>query len=119
MLIQLVLIQPAADARTDLPDAAGVIGYLKTGAFHQLRKGSRTGLIHKGQVLLPGLGIVFPGKVPELERHRLRHAVIDVVQRDFIDVKLTLPAAAAGIERQVIKVDPRAEIGRASCRERV
>ena len=73
----------------------------------ELGKGLAAALVDESQIPFPRVVAVFQRQRPELERHGLRHAVIDIVQRIQVDVKLPLPARASGIERQVFKVNPR------------
>ena len=51
--------------------------------------------------MLPCILLIFLDTIPELERHGLREAIVNVVERHGIDVVLSLPAFPFTIERNV------------------
>ena len=49
---------------------------------------------YKTQISLPRVFIIFLAQRPEFERRGLREAVVDIIERIEIDVKLSLPTAS-------------------------
>lgn len=81
-------------------------GLAKARRGHKAGVGLCARAVHKGKIALPGVRLVGQPCGKELQRHRLRQAVVDIIERIFIDMQLALPARAAAIEGQALKIQP-------------
>src|SRR6202023_889145 len=91
------------DHRHQLAHPLGVEDQSRTGRLEQLGQRPRPAERERLTILADGFPRVALAVAPDLQRAELRDAVFDVVERAAEEVRLLVPA----------------QIGRASCRERV
>ena len=106
--VKVVGIEPLARFAAYSAQALLLEGRIKSRIGKQLRKCTAAALLCICHIILPRLCLILLYLCPEFKRHRLRKAVVNIIERHRINVMLTLPALSLAVERDLsVKALPR------------
>ena len=101
-----MLSNPLGHRLGDGLDAALLKGGLEAGGLAQFGVTGGAAPAAEAQIPLPCVGVVGLVQQEELQSGHGGQTVINIIEGTLINVELTLPAGAAAVEGQAVKVDP-------------